>query len=91
MGSGDGAVPSARGPPARLKARRHARSGAEARTHAFLWRNSHATLCAQVPTHLWEPTLLTGGLAAVVTIGLSVGLWLGGIKLWGKPGAGWLG
>ena len=53
--------------------------------------NSHATLCAQVPTHLWEPTLLTGGLAAVVTIGLSVGLWLGGIKLWGKKGAGWLG
>ena len=29
--------------------------------------NFHATLCAQVPTHLWEPTLLTGGLAAVFT------------------------
>ena len=42
---------------------------AEARTHAPLWRNSHATLCAQVPTHLWEPTLLTGGLAAVLTTG----------------------
>ena len=38
----------------------------------------------QVPTHLWEPTLLTGGVASILTIGLTAGLWFGGIKFWEK-------
>lgn len=37
-----------------------------------------------VPTHLWEPTLLTGGAAAVFSIALTAGLWFGGVKLWEK-------
>ena len=37
-----------------------------------------------VPTHLWEPTLLTGGVASVFTIALCAGLWFGGIKFWEK-------
>ena len=41
-------------------------------------------LCEQVPTHLWEPTLLTGGVASVFTIALCAGLWFGGIKFWEK-------
>ena len=41
-------------------------------------------LCVQVPTHLWEPTLLTGGVASVFTIALCAGLWFGGIKFWEK-------
>ena len=37
-----------------------------------------------VPTHLWEPTLITGGVASVLTIALTAGLWFGGVKFWEK-------
>lgn len=61
-----------------------AASGSDASKARTPPRESHATLCVQVPTHLWEPTLLTGGAAAVFSIALTAGLWFGGVKLWEK-------
>ena len=63
---------------------RHAASGPDASTLRTSPRELHATVCVQVPTHLWEPTLLTGGIAAVFTTALCAGLWFGGIKVWEK-------
>ena len=34
-----------------------------------------------VPTHLWEPTLVSGGIAAVAAVGVTAGLWFGLAKV----------